>query len=367
MSATGVDRLEVTLGDGRGYPILLGEGLLGKPGLLDAFVGSQALVVTNSAVASLLLPKLRQSLPAAQLEVVEIGDGEQFKTLATYSEVIDELVRQRHNRDTTVVALGGGVVGDVAGFAAATYQRGVGLVQVPTTLLAQVDSAVGGKTAVNHPGGKNLIGAFHQPRAVLVDVGVLRTLPTREFAAGLAEVVKYGVIADAEFLAWLEDNAKALLAQDASALKHAVRRACAIKAEVVAQDEREAGRRAILNFGHTFGHAIEAATGYRRFLHGEAVAIGMVMAMALSERLGRVQRNDAERVAALLGALGLPTRVGGVAAADLRRAMGMDKKVRDGRLRFVVCDALGACSVTAEAPEQAVRNAIAAGLASHLT
>ena len=366
MSTGGVDRLEVTLGDGRSYPILLGEGLLGKPGVLDAFVGSQALVVTNSAVASLLLPKLRQSL-AAQLDVVEIGDGEQFKTLATYAEVLDALVRERHNRDTTVVALGGGVVGDVAGFAAATYQRGVGLVQVPTTLLAQVDSAVGGKTAVNHPGGKNLIGAFHQPRAVLVDVGVLRTLPRREFAAGMAEVVKYGVIADAEFLTWLEDNAKALLAQDASALLHAVRRACAIKAEVVAQDEREAGRRAILNFGHTFGHAIEAATGYRRFLHGEAVAIGMVMAMALSERLGRSQRYETERVAALLAALGLPTSAGELPAEDLRRAMGMDKKVRDGRLRFVVCDGLGACSVTAGAPEDAVRSAIGAGLASHST
>ena len=359
----GASRVEVPLGGGRGYPILVGDALLGQPGLLDAFIGPQALVVTNPAVAKLLLPKLRRSLGAKPVDVVQIGDGERFKTLATYADVVDQLVARGHNRDTTVVALGGGVVGDVAGFAAATYQRGVGLVQVPTTLLAQVDSAVGGKTAVNHPGGKNLVGAFHQPRAVLADVGVLRTLPPREFAAGLAEVVKYGVIADARFFAWLEAHATELSAGAPGALRHAVCRACQIKAEVVAGDERETGRRAVLNFGHTFGHALEAATGYRRFLHGEAVAIGMTMAMALSVALGRAQPGDAARVGKLLTALGLPTRTAGAQAARLRRAMGMDKKVRDGQLRFIVCDALGACSITAEVPEGAIEEALAAGLA----
>lgn len=364
--ASGISRVEVPLEGGRSYPILIGDGLLGQPGLLEEFLGPRALIVTNAAVAKLLLPQLRQSLGAVPADVVQIGDGERFKTLTTFAEVIDELIAQGHNRDTTVVALGGGVVGDVAGFAAATYQRGVDLVQVPTTLLAQVDSAVGGKTAVNHPGGKNLIGAFHQPRAVLADVAVLRTLPPREFAAGLAEVVKYGVIADAEFFAWLESNATALLAQNASALRHAVCRACQIKAEVVAGDERETGRRAILNFGHTFGHALEAATGYQRFLHGEAVAIGMTMAMALSVQLGRADPGEAARVRELLAALGLPTQAEGLEAAPLRRAMGMDKKVRAGQLRFIVCDGLGACSVTADVPESAVGKAISALAASPL-
>ena len=358
--ASGISRVDVPLDGGRSYPILIGDGLIGQSGLLEEFLGPRALIVTNAAVAKLLLPKLRRSLGAAPADVVQIGDGERFKTLATFSEVIDQLIAQGHNRDTTVVALGGGVVGDVAGFAAATYQRGVDLVQVPTTLLAQVDSAVGGKTAVNHPGGKNLIGAFHQPRAVVADVAVLRTLPPREFAAGLAEVVKYGVIADADFFAWLEDNAAALLAQAPSALRHAVCRACQIKAEVVAGDERETGRRAILNFGHTFGHALEAATGYQRFLHGEAVAIGMTMAMALSVHLGRADPGEAARVGQLLTALGLPTLAEGLEAAPLRRTMGMDKKVRAGQLRFIVCDGLGTCSVAAEAPESAVEKAISA-------
>ena len=358
-----MERMQVALGDGRGYPILLGDGVLGEGGLLAPFVGRQALVVTNPTVARLLLPALQRSLPPTALDVVRIGDGERFKTLATYAEVIDRLVAKGHNRDTTVLALGGGVVGDVAGFAAATYQRGVGFVQVPTTLLALVDSAVGGKTGVNHPGGKNLVGAFHQPRAVVADVATLGTLPSREFGAGLAEVVKYGVIADAGFFAWLEGNAADLLARDASALLHAVRRCCEIKAEVVAADEREQGGRAILNFGHTFGHAIEAATGYRRFRHGEAVAIGMAMAMELSVRLGRAKPADAERVRNLLAALRLPTQVDDLAAAPLREAMGMDKKVRGGQLRFVVCDGLGACSLTADAPEGAIGAAIASGLA----
>ena len=358
LAANDIERIAVALGRDRDYPILLGAGLLGSPNLLKPFVGSQALVVTNAAIAALYLPKLRQSLPAAQIDELEIGDGERFKTLDTYAAILNALVTKRHNRGTTVVALGGGVVGDVAGFAAATYQRGVNLVQVPTTLLALVDSSVGGKTAVNHVAGKNLIGAFHQPRAVIADVDVLRTLPEREFRAGLAEVAKYGVIADAGFFAWLEDHIEDLLAKDSGALRHAVRRSCEIKAQVVALDEREQGQRTILNFGHTFGHAIEAVTGYRRYLHGEAVAIGMVMAMRLSVQLGRAPGADAERLRRLLDRTGLPLDAP-LEPSPILAAMALDKKVIDGRLRLVLCDGIGRVSVTSDVEQADVLRAIA--------
>ena len=354
-------QIQVTLPDGRGYPILLGDGLLGSSALLEPFVGTQALVVTNAAVARRHLGKVRASLSAtAQVDVVEIGDGEPYKTLDTYAAILDELIAKRHNRTTTVVALGGGVVGDVAGFASATYQRGVGLVQIPTTLLALVDSSVGGKTAVNHATGKNLIGAFHQPRAVVADVGLLATLPEREFRAGLAEVIKYGVIADALFFGWLESHMEGLLARDPTRLVHAVRRSCEIKAEVVADDEREQGRRMILNFGHTFGHAIEAVTGYDQVLHGEAVAAGMVMAMDLSQRLGRSATDDADRVRRLVERAGLPTAMA-VDPNAMLDAMGMDKKVVDGRIRLVVCDGIGQVTVTSDAPPETIRAAIVDG------
>ena len=355
-------RIDVTLPGQRSYPILLGNGLLGTPDLLEPYTGNQALVVTNAAVAGLYLPQVRAGLVSVdQVDVVEIGDGETFKTLDTYAAIVDTLIDKRHNRSTTVVALGGGVVGDVAGFAAATYQRGVGLVQIPTTLLALVDSSVGGKTAVNHPVGKNLIGAFHQPRAVIADVGVLATLPEREFRAGLAEVIKYGIIADATLFAWLESHMDDLLSRDPASLIHAIRRSCEIKAEVVADDEREQGRRVILNFGHTFGHAIEAATGYDRFLHGEAVAIGMVMAMDLSVQLGRSNDQDAMRVRRLIERSGLATETLDVDLEALLDAMGMDKKVMDGRLRLIVCDGIGAVSATSEVPGKTLRQAIALG------
>ena len=354
-------RLEVALPHGRGYPILLGDGLLGSRALLEPFAGTQALVVTNAAVARHHLDKLHRSLSSTtQVDVVEIGDGEPYKTLDTYAGILDELIAKRHNRTTTVVALGGGVVGDVAGFAAATYQRGVGLVQIPTTLLALVDSSVGGKTAVNHATGKNLIGAFYQPRAVIADVGLLATLPEREFKAGLAEVIKYGVIADPVLFAWLESHIEDLLERDPRRLVHAVRRSCEIKAVVVADDEREQGRRAILNFGHTFGHAIEALTGYEQVLHGEAVAAGMVMAMDLSRRLGRVADDHADRVRRLVERAGLPTTMA-VDPDAMLDAMGMDKKVVDGRLRLVVCDGIGQVTVTSEAPPETIRAAIAGG------
>ncbi len=357
-----MNQLDVTLPDGRAYPILFGDGLLGSEGLLEPFTGTQVLVVSNAAVAGLYLDRLRQSLAAQQIDVVEIGDGERFKTLATYASILDALIGKRHNRTTTVIALGGGVVGDVAGFAAATYQRGVGLVQVPTTLLAQVDSSVGGKTAVNHPAGKNLIGAFHQPRAVLADVEVLATLPVREYRAGLAEVMKYGVIADADFLAWLEARFDGLLRRDPASLLYAVRRCCEIKSEVVAADEREQGRRAILNFGHTFGHAIEALTGYQRYLHGEAVAIGMAMAMDLSARLGSTDAHDVARLCTLLERAALPVGTTGIDPAAMLEAMAMDKKAIDGRIRLVLCDGIGSVSVTADAPRSMILQAIASGL-----
>ena len=351
--------LEVRLEGGRGYPVVFGSGLLSDGDLLRPFIGRQVLVVTNARVASRYLSPLRRGLDAAQVDVVEIGDGERFKTLDTYARIMDALVAKRHGRGTTVVGLGGGVVGDVAGFAAATYQRGVRLVQVPTTLLAQVDSSVGGKTAVNHPGGKNLIGAFHQPRGVIADVGALRTLPAREFAAGVAEVIKTAVIADADFFEWLEANMDGLLEQDSAALLHAVRRCCEIKAAVVGEDERELHRRAILNFGHTFGHAIEALTRYERHLHGEAVAIGMAMAMELSVRLGRASATDRERVRALLARARLPLTTG-VAADALIPAMTMDKKARDGRIRLVLCDGVGRVSVTSSVSREEIRAAIVA-------
>ncbi len=354
-----VERLEVPLAEGRGYPILLGEGILGTSGLLDPFVGSQALIVSNAAVADLYVDRLRAGLVADRVDLALIGDGERFKTLATYASILDTLVAKRHNRTTTVVALGGGVVGDVAGFAAATYQRGVGLVQVPTTLLALVDSSVGGKTAVNHAAGKNLIGAFYQPRAVIADVALLASLPEREFLAGLAEVIKYGVIADAEFFAWLEAHLDDLLGRDPASLVRAVRRSCEIKADVVAGDEREQGNRAILNFGHTFGHAIEALTRYETYLHGEAVAVGMTIAATLSARLGRLPVRDAERIRRLIECAGLPTAAPGLDPAAMIEAMGMDKKAVDGRIRLVLCDGLGRVSVTAQTPPSETLAAIA--------
>ena len=356
------DRIDVTLPGERSYPILLGNGLLGTPDLLEPYTGNQALVVTNAAVAGLYLPRAQRSLVSVEhVDVVEIGDGETFKTLDTYAAILDALIDKRHNRSTTVVALGGGVVGDVAGFAAATYQRGVGLVQVPTTLLALVDSSVGGKTAVNHPAGKNLIGAFYQPRVVVADVAVLATLPEREFRAGLAEVVKYGIIADAAFFGWLESHMDDLLGRDPTSLVHAIRRSCEIKAQVVADDEREQGHRMILNFGHTFGHAIEAVTAYERFLHGEAVAAGMAMAMNLSVRLGRSDNRDEKRVRRLIERSGLVAEAPDVDVDAMLEAMGMDKKVMDGRLRLIVCDGIGSVSVTSDVPAQTLRQSITQG------
>lgn len=342
--------ITVELGD-RSYPIVIGQGLLGGGfDLAGHLAGDDCLIVTNETVAPLYLRKLTGNLSGRSVESINLADGEEFKTVEAVTAVLDKLVSSRANRDTTVIALGGGVVGDIAGFAAACYMRGVAFIQVPTTLLAQVDSSVGGKTGVNHPQGKNLIGAFHQPKIVLIDTDTLTTLPDRELRAGLAEVIKHGAIADHEFFAWLEKNMPALLNKDPGALAYAVQRSCEIKAQVVAEDERETGRRAILNFGHTFGHAIEHCQGYGQWLHGEAVAAGMVMAAELST-LGEEDRN---RVRALIEAAGLPGAAPAVGAAALREAMGMDKKVQQKQLRFVLLDGLGSAYVTTDYDEAAL-------------
>ena len=354
-------RLRIELGE-RGYPILIGPALLDDPAVLaEAVAARDVLVVTNETVAPLYLARLGRSLAGKRVASVVLPDGEQYKTLDTLARVFDALVEHRMNRDACVAALGGGVVGDIAGFAAACYQRGVDYVQVPTTLLAQVDSSVGGKTGVNHPGGKNLVGAFHQPRAVVTDIGTLATLPVRELRAGLAEVIKYGLVADAAFLGWIEDQLDALLGLDTAALTHAIRRSCEIKAEIVAEDEREHGRRALLNLGHTFGHAIETAAGYGEWLHGEAVGTGMLLAVDLSRRLGWLVAADVERVRTLLLRSGLPTVAPVIGAARALELMGMDKKVLAGRIRLVLVKQLGEGVVTGDYPA----DALAATLEAH--
>ncbi len=353
--------LVVDLGE-RSYPIRIGHGLLGRPGLLDEYIpGKQAFIVTNEAVRDRYLDPLLSSLPSVAADCMCIGDGEAFKTLDTYATLMDRLIAGGHNRTTVIIALGGGVIGDVAGFVAATYQRGIAFIQVPTTLLALVDSSVGGKTAVNHPRGKNLIGAFHQPRCVIADIGTLETLPPRELKAGLAEVIKYGVIYDAAFFDWLSVNLERLLALDGEALVHAVAKSCRIKAAVVQADERETGLRAILNFGHTFGHALESLTGYEQLLHGEAVAIGMVMAADLSSRLRKLPREQARRIKDLIARAGLPVTPPPLSADAMLEAMSMDKKVVDGRIRLVLTDAIGMAALTDQAPEDAIRATLGAG------
>ncbi len=336
--------ITVELGE-RSYPIVIGRGLLGGNFDLGQYLaGGDCLVVSNETIAPLYIDALRANLSGKSVEVLELPDGEAFKTLDTMSSVLDKLVSAGANRDTTLIALGGGVVGDITGFAAACYMRGVAFIQVPTTLLAQVDSSVGGKTGVNHALGKNLVGAFHQPRLVLIDTATLDTLPDRELSAGLAEIVKAGAIADAGFFEWLESNMAALVARDPEAIAHAVQRSCEIKAEVVAEDEREAGRRAILNFGHTFGHAIEHCQGYGEWLHGEAVAAGMVMAASLSG----IQASEIERLRAVLEAANLPVAPPVVGSQAMLDAMGMDKKVLDKKLRFVVLERMGHAVVTSD-------------------
>ncbi len=339
--------LKVDLGE-RSYPIYIGEGLLDQPELLAPHIaGRQVAIVSNETVAPLYLERLSKTLGAYSVLPVVLPDGEAHKNWETLQLIFDGLLTARHDRRTTVVALGGGVIGDMAGFAAACYQRGVDFIQVPTTLLSQVDSSVGGKTGINHPLGKNMVGAFYQPNAVLIDTTSLKTLPARELSAGLAEVIKYGLICDKPFLAWLEDNMQALRALDSAALTEAIRRSCAAKAAVVGADERESGVRATLNLGHTFGHAIETHMGYGVWLHGEAVAAGTVMALEMSMRLGWIDQAERDRGIRLLqdaGLLVVPPQE--MTPAHFMEHMAVDKKVLDGRLRLVLLRQMGEAVVT---------------------
>jgi len=349
--------VRVALGP-RSYPIHIGAGILTRADLLTpALTDRRVAIVTNTTVAALYLDHLAAALKKGGVACVRVvvPDGEEYKEWQTLNLVFDGLLANRCDRQTAIIALGGGVIGDLAGFAAATYQRGVPLIQIPTTLLAQVDSSVGGKTAINHPRGKNMIGAFHQPRLVLADTETLRTLPDRELRAGLAEVIKHGAIRDRAFFDWLETNIDRLLAGDAEALSSIVRRSVEIKAEVVGLDERESGLRALLNFGHTFGHAIEAGLGYGQWLHGEAVGAGMVMAADLSTRVGLLEAGSVERLRGLLARASLPTAGPRFGVDRYLELMAIDKKARAGQIRFVLLERLGSAVLKGEVTPAALR------------
>lgn len=359
--------LTVELGE-RSYPIYIGSGLLGKPELLAPHIRhKRVLIVSNEVVAPLYLDALKAGLRTkdgvpVEVDTVILPDGEHTKTLETLNRVFDELLARRHERSTTLIALGGGVTGDLTGFAAAVYQRGVNFIQVPTTLLSQVDSSVGGKTGVNHPLGKNMIGAFYQPQCVLADIDVLGTLPVRELQAGLAEVIKYGLLGNLGFFTWLEQHIDALLARDPVLMAEAVKICCEEKARIVAADEKEGGIRALLNLGHTFGHAIEAAMGYGTWLHGEAVGTGMVMAADLSRRLGWISAADALRARRLIERAGLPVcPPAQMSPEQFIDLMSVDKKVQSGRIRFVLLRQLGDAVVEADINPELLRQTLTAG------
>ncbi len=354
MITLGVDLAE------RSYPIYIGDNLLGDDSLLLKHIpGRNVLVVTNETVAPLYLDRTLAMLTGKHVETCILPDGEEYKNLQTLNTIYDVLLGKKLDRNTTIIALGGGVIGDMAGFAAASYQRGVHLVQIPTTLLAQVDSSVGGKTAVNHPLGKNMIGAFYQPRAVIADTDTLDTLPDRELSAGIAEVIKYGLIRDLPFFEWLEQSMNKLLARDTGSLAHAIETSCRNKAEVVAADERESGQRALLNLGHTFGHAIEAGLGYGKWLHGEAVAAGTCMAARLSQQLGWISGADAVRITALIKRANLPVNAPAELGVDrFLELMAVDKKVMDGVLRLVLLRNIGHAVVTNEFKQEQLAEAI---------
>lgn len=357
-----IETLGVALGD-RSYPIHIGSGVLERVELILPHIKQKTVVVvTNTTVAPLYLETLRSALESAGVSVqaVVLPDGERFKTWETLNIVFDALLGARCERGTTLVALGGGVIGDMGGFAAACYQRGMPFIQMPTTLLSQVDSSVGGKTAINHPLGKNMIGAFYQPKLVLADISTLNTLPERELKAGLAEVIKYGLIRDLNFYVWLEENLEKLLARDAAALTYAIYRSCANKAEVVAADEKETGERALLNLGHTFGHAIETGMGYGEWLHGEAIAAGTLIAAELSHRLGWLDENEVQRIERIFARAGLPVSGPKLGAARYLELMSHDKKVQDGKLRLVLLQEIGKAVVSDLASEAQICAAIEA-------
>ena len=347
--------LNVGLGE-RSYPIYIGEGLLEDSQYFAPFIaGKKVMIVTNTTVSPLYERQLRKALSAYDVDTVVLPDGEQYKDWKTLDLIFTALLEKTHSRKTTIIALGGGVVGDMAGFAAASYQRGVDFIQVPTTLLSQVDSSVGGKTAINHPLGKNMVGAFYQPKAVIIDTLSLQTLPEREISAGLAEVIKYGLIRDAKFFAWLEDNIESLKSLESAAIANAIHVSCACKAEVVEIDEKEGGLRAILNLGHTFGHAIETHEGYGSWLHGEAVGAGMMMAASLSFLMGWIDEQDKERVRKLLIRAGLPVNgPEGMLVDEYLKLMSVDKKVMDGSLRLVLLKSIGDAVVTNDFSQDAL-------------
>ena len=352
-----METVQVSLGR-RSYPIHIGPGLIGDSALLRRSIpATQVLIVTNETVAPLYLRKLERSLAAEQQCNLVLPDGEAEKNLATLAKIIDRLVAEGFRRDACLIALGGGVIGDVTGFAAACYQRGIAFAQIPTTLLAQVDASVGGKTAVNHARAKNMIGAFHQPICVLADTDTLESLPEREFSAGLAEVIKHGLILDEAFFHWLEDHMDAILALDPAALACIVGRSCEIKAAVVAEDELEKGRRALLNLGHTFGHGLESLGSYRDWLHGEAVAVGLALAARTSEELGMIGADDCRRIESLLGRARLPVTTGEIDADALLAVMNLDKKADAGGLNMVLLERLGA-AVLVPAPDEKLLNRV---------
>ena len=338
----------VDLGD-RSYPIHIGSGQISRANIGQYIEGRKALIVTNTSIAPLYLQAVVDQLQEKHIDTVILDDGEKYKNLDNLNHIYTELINQHHDRKTTLIALGGGVVGDMTGFAAACYQRGVPFIQIPTTLLAQVDSSVGGKTAVNHSLGKNMIGAFYQPQAVIIDTDTLSTLPDREFRAGMAEVIKYGLISDSGFFSWLEDNMTVLLQRDSAALAYAIKCSCENKAQIVSADETEQGVRAILNLGHTFGHAIETYLQYSDWLHGEAVAAGMVMAAQMSVLAGDISADELQRATQLISACGLPTvPPSGMTSEDFMQLMVRDKKVLDGQLRLVLLNGIGHAVVRAD-------------------
>jgi len=352
--------LKVNLGE-RSYPICIGHKLLQQSELITQHIpGNSALIVSNDTVAPLYLQAVEEALGDIRYKTLILPDGEEYKNIEVLNTIYDCLLENRLDRNTTLIALGGGVIGDITGFAAASYQRGVHLIQIPTTLLSQVDSSVGGKTAVNHPLGKNMIGAFYQPKAVIADTDTLNTLEDRQLSSGIAEVIKYGLIRDIAFLEWLEQNMDKLLDKDPQALAYAIERSCRNKAEIVAADEKESGQRALLNLGHTFGHAIEAGMGYGEWLHGEAVASGMVMAARLSNKLGWISEDDLQRVINILERASLPVKAPEQMSADrFIELMSLDKKVSDGVLKLVLLKAPGQAVISQDYSETILRETIA--------
>jgi len=349
--------LTMALGE-RSYPIYISERLLDDPSLIRQHIkGNSAVIVSNTTVAPLYLESVQSALDGLRHDAIILPDGEEYKTIDSLNQIYTRLLEERFDRNTTLIALGGGVIGDITGYAAASYQRGVPFIQVPTTLLSQVDSSVGGKTGINHPLGKNMIGAFYQPQAVIIDISTLSTLPDRELSAGIAEVIKYGILGDAAFFTWLEQNMDKLLSRDAETLSYAIARSCQDKADIVAADEREKGQRALLNLGHTFGHAIETGMGYGVWLHGEAVACGMVMAAQLSQRQGWIDQESVERIRTLINRANLPTQAPEeITSEQFMNLMAVDKKVIDGQLRLVLLKSIGEAIVTDQFDPDALSN-----------